>query len=128
MRLRLLVLAALLVLVPSVKPAVAQSADRRKIPTQGSLVAKGADAKLIDLPLEHTDVKAEVTGAVARVTVRQTFGNPFDDPPEQVANAIVAGMQGHNGGPRMTFSAAARAISSSGRHSRTTYGPPFRPG
>ena len=35
------------------------------------------------------------------------YGNPFDDPPEQVANAIVAGMQGHNGGPRMTFSAAA---------------------
>ena len=33
-------------------------------------------------------------------------GNPFDDPPERVANAVVAGMQGHNGGPRMTFSAA----------------------
>jgi len=34
------------------------------------------------------------------------YGNPFDDPPDQIANAIVAGMQGHNGGPRMTFSSA----------------------
>ncbi len=34
------------------------------------------------------------------------YGNPFGDPPERVAEAIVAGMQGHNGGPRMTFSTA----------------------
>jgi hypothetical protein len=34
------------------------------------------------------------------------YGNPFDDPPDRVANAIVAGMQDHNGGPQMTFSAA----------------------
>ncbi len=34
------------------------------------------------------------------------YGNPFDDPPARVAEAIVAGMQGHNGGPAMTFSIA----------------------
>ncbi len=32
------------------------------------------------------------------------FGSPFGDPPAQVAAAVVAGMQGHNGGPRVTFS------------------------
>lgn len=35
------------------------------------------------------------------------YGNPFGDPLERVAEAVVAGMQGHNGGPRMTFSTAA---------------------
>jgi hypothetical protein len=35
------------------------------------------------------------------------YGSPFGDPPAQVADAVVAGMQGHNGGPRVTFSAAA---------------------
>ncbi len=33
-------------------------------------------------------------------------GNPFGDPPQQVAEAFVAAMQGHNGGPPMTFSTA----------------------
>ena len=34
------------------------------------------------------------------------YGSPFGDPPAQVAAAVVAGMQGHNGGPRVTFSTA----------------------
>lgn len=34
------------------------------------------------------------------------YGSPFGDPPAQVANAVVAAMQGHNGGSRVTFSAA----------------------
>ncbi len=33
------------------------------------------------------------------------YGSPFGDPPARVAEAVVAGMQGHNGGPRVTFSA-----------------------
>lgn len=35
------------------------------------------------------------------------YGSPFGDPPARVADAVVAGMQGHNGGPRVTFSTAA---------------------
>jgi len=35
------------------------------------------------------------------------YGSPFGDPPAQVAEAVVASMQGHNGGARMTFSTAA---------------------
>ncbi len=35
-------------------------------------------------PLKHTDVKADVSGFVARVTVTQQFENPFDGPIEAV--------------------------------------------
>ncbi|MBI3448639.1 MAG: VWA domain-containing protein [Acidobacteria bacterium] len=34
------------------------------------------------MPLRHTEVRAEVTGFVARVEVVQTFGNPFETPIE----------------------------------------------
>lgn len=34
------------------------------------------------------------------------YGSPFGDPPERVAAAVVAAMQGHNGGPPVTFSTA----------------------
>lgn len=36
------------------------------------------------LPLEHTDVRAEITGFVARVTVKQTYSNPSKDPLEAI--------------------------------------------
>jgi Ca-activated chloride channel family protein len=35
-------------------------------------------------PLEHTDVRTEISGFVARVIVTQTFSNPFPDPIEAV--------------------------------------------
>lgn len=34
------------------------------------------------------------------------FGSPFGDPAAQVADTVVASMQGHNGGARMTFTTA----------------------
>ncbi|NUM54409.1 MAG: VWA domain-containing protein [Candidatus Hydrogenedentes bacterium] len=37
-----------------------------------------------ECPLEHTDVKAEVSGFIARVTLTQRFGNPFTEPIEAV--------------------------------------------
>src|SRR5688572_19526352 len=37
-----------------------------------------------DLPLEHTQVEAEVTGPATRVKVVQTFGNPYPRPIEAV--------------------------------------------
>ncbi|HWS89687.1 MAG TPA: VIT domain-containing protein [Pyrinomonadaceae bacterium] len=53
--------------------------------TQGSLYAvdpsgKGAGA----CPLKHTDVRAEVSGFISRVTVTQEFENPFTDKIEAV--------------------------------------------
>ncbi|MEM6734012.1 MAG: VIT domain-containing protein, partial [Myxococcota bacterium] len=42
------------------------------------------DGKTLDLPLEHTHVKSEITGFVARVEVTQTYSNPFDHPIEAI--------------------------------------------
>lgn len=47
----------------------------------GMLVLAGAPAAS-PLPLESTDVVAQVTGPLASVTVTQVFGNPFHEPVE----------------------------------------------
>ncbi len=51
--------------------------------TQGALRVK-IDEKVIECPLKHTDVKANITGFIARVTVTQTFYNPYDEKIEAV--------------------------------------------
>jgi len=49
--------------------------------TEGSLItADGQNA----CPLKHTDVKAEISGALSRVTVTQEFTNPFQEKIEAV--------------------------------------------
>src|SRR6187551_87210 len=54
------------------------SAQSEKI-TEGSLRVAGIDAKQPQLcPLKSTHVSADVRGFVSRVTVTQTFQNPFD--------------------------------------------------
>lgn len=73
----------------------AQAAD-----TTGSLVLLDASGKPsgIKCPLKHTDVKAEISGFLARVTVTQEFENSFKDRIEAVytfplpANAAVDDM------------------------------------
>src|SRR5215468_7684749 len=56
----------------------------RKI-TQGALQAIGSDGQpQAECPLKHTDVKAEVSGSLARVTVTQEFHNPFQEKIEAV--------------------------------------------
>ncbi len=53
--------------------------------TQGALQAIGRDGQpRAECPLKHTDVKAEVSGSLARVTVTQKFHNPFQDKIEAV--------------------------------------------
>lgn len=51
--------------------------------TQGALRVK-IDEKVVECPLKHTDVKANITGFIARVTVTQTFYNPYDEKIEAV--------------------------------------------
>lgn len=52
---------------------------------QGELKALDKDGKPMgNCPLKHTDVKAEISGYVARVSVTQQFGNPFKDKIEAV--------------------------------------------
>lgn len=51
----------------------------------GILVAlSGTHQELGHCPLKHTDVRASVSGYVARVTVRQQFHNPFNEKIEAV--------------------------------------------
>src|ERR1041384_6840636 len=51
----------------------------------GSLQIIGKDGKVAALcPLQHTDVKAEISGFLARVEVTQEFVNPSDDRIEAV--------------------------------------------
>jgi Ca-activated chloride channel family protein len=51
--------------------------------TQGALRVKTED-EIVECPLKHTDVKAIISGFIARVTVTQTFENPFDEKIEAV--------------------------------------------
>ena len=50
--------------------------------TQGALRVLPAEGEavggVLEFPLQHTDVQAEIAGMVAEVTVTQTFANPFD--------------------------------------------------
>jgi Ca-activated chloride channel family protein len=53
--------------------------------TQGALQVMGLDGRSrAECPLKHTDVKAEVSGQLARVTVTQEFHNPFQEKIEAV--------------------------------------------
>ncbi len=51
--------------------------------TQGALRVKTED-EIVECPLKHTDAKAIISGFIARVTVTQTFHNPFDEKIEAV--------------------------------------------
>ncbi|MFQ5639540.1 MAG: TonB family protein [bacterium] len=46
--------------------------------THGSLIIPDLDGKKIAVPLEHTEVQADISGFIVRVQVTQKFVNPFD--------------------------------------------------
>lgn len=52
--------------------------------TQGALRIVQSDGGIVECPLKHTDVKAEVSGFIARVRVTQTFTNPTSEKIEAV--------------------------------------------
>jgi len=53
--------------------------------TEGSLISLDSNGQpQAACPLKHTDVKAEISGFLARVTVTQEFANPFKDKIEAV--------------------------------------------
>ena len=52
--------------------------------TQGALRVVKDDGTVVECPLRHTDVKADVSGFIARVKVTQTFYNPTDERVEAV--------------------------------------------
>ena len=51
--------------------------------TQGALRVE-VDEQIVECPLKHTDVKANISGFIARVTVTQTFHNPYSEKIEAV--------------------------------------------
>lgn len=61
-----------------------ESADVRDKVTQGALRFVKKDGTLVECPLKHTDVKADVSGFIARVRVKQTFHNPTQERIEAV--------------------------------------------
>jgi Ca-activated chloride channel family protein len=65
-------------LLAFVTPAPAQVQDMG----EGSMQVKGDTPRI--LPLKHTEVKAEISGFVAAVSVTQVFANPIDKPIEAV--------------------------------------------
>ena len=72
---------ALLILSTSITSVQAGSGA----PTPGSLQIVGKDGTVSAFcPLKHTDVRAEVSGAIARVTVTQEFVNTSEDKIEAI--------------------------------------------
>lgn len=71
--------------VSAAKPVKENQNNQFKGDGSGTLVAMlGTGKKLGQCPLKHTSVTANVTGYVARVTVKQIFENPFKDKIEAV--------------------------------------------
>ncbi len=65
--------------------ASAAWADSGRAITEGRLDAVGPEGKPLGrCPLKHTDVEVDISGFIARVTVRQQFHNPFKDKIEAV--------------------------------------------
>ncbi|HET8646713.1 MAG TPA: VIT domain-containing protein, partial [Vicinamibacteria bacterium] len=69
---------------PSDPPAARATAEAGAADvTQGALrVTRGEE--VVECPLRHTDVRAQVSGFISRVRVTQTFENPFHEPIEAV--------------------------------------------
>ncbi|HEY4426121.1 MAG TPA: VIT domain-containing protein [Pyrinomonadaceae bacterium] len=65
--------------------SAAAAIQENQTPTQGSLQAFDKDGKPAgECPLKHTDVKAQVSGFLSRVTVTQEFENNFPNKIEAV--------------------------------------------
>src|SRR5262245_19615394 len=60
------------------------AADVEQGVTQGALRIVQKDGGIVECPLKHTDVQADIAGFVARVRVTQTFHNPTKEKVEAV--------------------------------------------
>jgi len=72
---------------PPATPAASGMNDTEAITdqvTQGALRVQKADGEVVECPLKHTDVEADISGFIARVKVTQTFFNPLDEKIEAV--------------------------------------------
>ena len=74
---------AVLALPPVVAGAEGVPAVERDV-SQGALRIVEKDGGIVECPLKHTDVQADVSGFIARVKVTQTFHNPTKEKIEAV--------------------------------------------
>jgi len=58
--------------------------DSREESSTGRMQVVGEDGVIGELPLEHTQVEIAISGNLQRATVRQVYGNPYDEPIEAV--------------------------------------------
>lgn len=63
----------------------------------GSLARLAPDGRFLECPLKHTDVRAEVSGPLATVVVRQDFVNESPDTIEAIYNFPLPNMAAVNG-------------------------------
>mgnify|MGYP005837735965 CR=1 FL=1 len=85
MRLRASLSIALAVAIATWLPAAEpQDNPVERDVTQGALRIVAKDGTLVECPLKHTDVRADISGFIARVKVTQTFHNPLDEKIEAV--------------------------------------------
>ena len=76
--------------------------------TQGRLDALDSQLRTLGCcPLKHTDVRAEIAGFVARVTVRQQFHNPYG---EKIEAVYVFPLSEHAAVDRLTMRVGKRNI------------------
>jgi Ca-activated chloride channel family protein len=82
--LRLLVVVGLIVAMARAAGAALEQPPIHKDLNQGELRVQREDGSIVSCPLKHTDVKADISGFIARVKVRQTFYNPLKEKIEAV--------------------------------------------
>jgi Ca-activated chloride channel family protein len=71
--------------LPQIANAVdSEPASVERNVTQGALRIVEKDGGIVECPLKHTDVQADVSGFIARVKVTQTFHNPTKEKIEAV--------------------------------------------
>jgi Ca-activated chloride channel family protein len=75
--------------------------------TQGALRVVQKDGSVVECPLKHTDVRAEISGFVARVRVVQTFANPL---PEKIEAVYVFPLPHESAVDEMTLIVGDRRI------------------
>src|SRR4051812_15281198 len=83
MRVRISLLVLALTCIAAQALAATEQTEKRGLPG-GELKILGKQGVAGTCPLKHTDVKADVAGFVARVTVKQSFQNPSKDKIEAV--------------------------------------------
>ena len=79
---------------PGPAAAPADAAGANSLPG-GELRAVAPGGEVLQFPLKHTEVHAEITGSVAQVRVEQIFQNPTDRPIYETKTRLRRQLQRH---------------------------------